>query len=249
MNRSRFPTTRWTRVVHASDPRHPQAQVALSELLEQYQYPIYAFLRKESRLNHHDAEDLTQSFFVEVLENHTFLKADRTKGRFRTFVIGCLKRFVINDYRRQTRQKRGGTKSQIEFDGLAAEERYAMEPVDDLSPEQLFERKLALEVFDGAMKELESEATEDGKTEIFRALRDRITDPDDRTNEKYRELSVRLNTNVGTLKSHTHRLRRRLMELLNERVDQIVANENEVKEEMIALEDSLCPVPADKDSD
>jgi RNA polymerase sigma factor (sigma-70 family) len=244
MSRNRFPTTRWSRVCHASDSKHPHAQAALSELLELYQYPIYAFLRRESGLNHPDAEDLTQSFFVEVLENHTLQKADRAKGRFRTFVIGCVKRLVADDYRRRARQKRGGTKTHIQFDALSAEERYGRESVDDLSPEQLFERKLALEVFGGAMKELELETGEDGKAEVFKALRDRITDPDDRTNEKYREISARLNINVATLKSHTHRFRRRLMELLHERVDHIVASQDEVKEEMLALEDSLCPAPA-----
>lgn len=231
-----FPNTRWTRVACASDPSHPRAKTALAELFQLYWYPIYAFIRR-SGYSHQDAEDLTQSFFLYVHERGTLQRADPAKGRFRTFVIACLRHFLGDARRFQIAAKRGGGKQHIEFDGMVAEARYAAEPVDHLSPERLFEQKLALEILDRAIAELEGECADDGKTEIIIALRGYL-DGDGNT-ENYRAISARLSIPVGTLKSHVHRLRDRLRKLLIERVDHIVAGREDVKSELVALEESL----------
>jgi RNA polymerase sigma-70 factor (ECF subfamily) len=104
---------------------------------------------------------LTQGFFLYACEHNTLQKAERRKGRFRTFVLACLKGFLNGEHRSRTAVKRGGAQSPIQFDGLDAATRYAAEPVDDLSPDKVFERKLALEILDGALKELQSEAAEE----------------------------------------------------------------------------------------
>jgi RNA polymerase sigma factor (sigma-70 family) len=237
MNRSRsFPNTRWTRVVCASDPSHPRAKSALAELFQLYWYPIYAFIRRTG-YSDQDAEDLAQSFFLYAYDHGTLQRADPAKGRFRTFVLACLKHFLSDAHRFRTAAKRGGQHQMIEIDGLAAEARYAAEPVDHRSPEHLFEQKLALEVLHGAMRELEAECADDGKAEIFAAVRGYLDD--DESVESYRAISARLNIPVGTLKSHVHRLRERLRRLLIERVDHIVASEDDVKAELVALEESL----------
>jgi RNA polymerase sigma-70 factor (ECF subfamily) len=235
-----FPSTRWTRVAHASDPHHPRAQAAFAELFQLYWYPMYAFLRFESGCDHEKAEDLLQAFFLYAYEHRTFGKADREEVRFRTFVLGRLKNFLIDEYRHTTAAKRGGSLPHLDIDSLEAEARYAADLADErFSPEKLFERKLALEIVNGAMAELESEATEDGKSAIFAAVRQYLDGEDEGATEGYRAISVRLNIPVGTLKSHTHRFRNRLRELLRDCVDQIVASEDDVKSELQALEEAL----------
>ncbi len=240
MNKSSaFPTTRWTRIAYASDPTHPRVQAAFAELFQLYCDPIYAYLRR-SGLEPHDAEDSVQAFFLYAYEHRTFQKADREKGRFRTFVKGCLNNFLRDEYRRRTAAKRGGGAHHIDINGLEAEARYAADLADvNLSPEKLFERKLALAVFHGAMVELESEAADEGKSAILAALLGYLTGDDEGAGAGYRAISVRLNIPVGTLKSHAHRFRKRLRELLRDRVDHIVASEDDVKSEMQALEESL----------
>lgn len=235
-----FPTTRWTRVAHAGDPSHPRVQAAFAELFQLYWEPIYGYLRRWG-LNPHDAEDALQGFFAYAYEHRTFGKAEREKGRFRTFVLACLNNFLRDEYKRNTAAKRGGGVFHLDINGLEAEAHYAADLADvSLSPEKLFERKLALEVLNGALAELASEAAEDGKSEIFAALRKYLGGDDDgEETEGYRAISVRLNIPVGTLKSHTHNFRKRLRELLRGRVDHLVANEDDVKSELQTLEEAL----------
>lgn len=236
---SSFPITRWTRIVYALDPAHPRVQAAFAELFQRYWFPIYAYLRR-SGIDHNDAEDFTQAFFLYAYEHRTFQKADRGRGRFRTFILGCLQNFLHDDYRHRTAAKRGGGALVIEIDGVSAKERYAMEPADDsLSPEKLFEQKLALEVYNGAMAELEAEAVDEGRGAIFAALRPYLNQDDDGPIESYRAISVRLNISAGTLKSHAYRFRDRLKKLLIARVGHIVASEDDVKSEMQALDEAL----------
>lgn len=240
-----FPTTRWTRVAHAGDPSHPRAQAAFTELFQLYWKPIYAYLCRWG-LNPHDAEEALQGFFAYAYERRIFGKADRERAdrenaRFRTFILTCLKNFLRDEYKRNTATKRGGGVFHLDINSLEAEARYAADLADaSLSPEKLFERKLALEVLNGALAELASEAVEDGKSEIFAALRKYLGGDDDgEETEGYRAISVRLNIPVGTLKSHTHNFRKRLRELLRGRVDHLVANEDDVRSELQVLEEAL----------
>jgi DNA-directed RNA polymerase specialized sigma24 family protein len=100
-----FPTTRWARVVYARDPMHPHARAAVEELCQLYWYPVYCYLRR-SGVRHDEAEDLTQGFFLYVCEHRTFEKADPVRGRFRSFVLACLKNYASDDRRKQTAAKR-----------------------------------------------------------------------------------------------------------------------------------------------
>src|SRR6476660_7262321 len=104
---SQFPTTRWTLVVAAADPCRPEARSALVSLCENYWYPLYAYLRRRG-YPADQAQDLTQEFFIRVLEGRYLDRADREKGRFRSFILTSLKFFVADEGDRQRAQKRGG---------------------------------------------------------------------------------------------------------------------------------------------
>src|SRR6202167_6781005 len=119
---SRFPTTRWSLVVAAGDPHRKEARSALVSLCENYWYPLYAYLRRRGH-SADQAQDLTQEFFIRVLEGRYLDRADPEKGRFRSFIMTSLKFFVAGEEDRDRAQKRGGgTAEPLEFP--SGEERY-----------------------------------------------------------------------------------------------------------------------------
>src|SRR5215472_4467476 len=112
---SQFPTTRWTLVVAAGDPNRKEARSALVSLCENYWYPLYAYLRRRG-YPADQAQDLTQEFFIRVLEGRYVDRADPEKGRFRAFLLTSLKLFVADEEDRNRAQKRGsGTLLPLEF--------------------------------------------------------------------------------------------------------------------------------------
>src|ERR1700734_1952912 len=104
---SQFPTTRWTLVVAAGDPRRKESRSALVSLCESYWYPLYAYLRRRGYPTD-EAQDLTQEFFVRLLAGRYLDRADREKGRFRAFILTSLKFFVADEGDRDRAKKRGG---------------------------------------------------------------------------------------------------------------------------------------------
>jgi DNA-directed RNA polymerase specialized sigma24 family protein len=152
---SQFPTTRWTLVVAAGDPQRKEARAALVSLCENYWYPLYAYLRRRG-YSADQAQDLTQEFFVRVLEGRYLDRADPEKGRFRSFILTSLKFFVADEGDRDRAQKRGGGMVEpLEFS--SGEERYQREPAHDETPERIFERRWALSVLDRVVERLARE--------------------------------------------------------------------------------------------
>ena len=126
-----FPTTHWSVVLAARDTESPEADAALAELCRTYWYPLYAFIRRKGH-NPHDAEDLTQAFFARLLEKNYVAQADRERGRFRTYLLAALTHFLADEWDKARRLKRGGGREIISFDAASAEERYRLEPIDQL---------------------------------------------------------------------------------------------------------------------
>src|SRR5260370_17418592 len=143
---SQFPTTRWTLVVAAGDPHRKEARSALVSLCENYWYPLYAYLRRRGYAAD-QAQDLTQEFFIRVLEGRYLDRANPEKGRFRSFILTSLKFFVADEEDRQRAYKRGGgAVGPLEFS--SGEDRYLREPAHDETPERIFERRSALSLLD-----------------------------------------------------------------------------------------------------
>src|SRR6266568_7992089 len=121
--RSQFPTTRWTLVVAAGDSDRKEARSALVSLCENYWYPLYAYLRRRG-YPRDQAQDLTQEFFIRVLEKHYIERADRNKGRFRTFLLSSLTYFLSDEVDRRQALKRGGSHVLLPFEFRDGEEIY-----------------------------------------------------------------------------------------------------------------------------
>lgn len=210
-----FQTTRWTIVRQAASGTDPAAQQALATLCEAYWYPVYAFIRRSGK-GPHDAEDLTQGFFARLLAKDILALADPGKGRLRSFLLTCVRNFVADEHARSATLKRGAGVL-VSFNPAWAEESYATEPVDDLTPDRLFQRRWALTVLDFSFQLMREEFAAAGKAALFDALRPFLgfgSDPE----QRYEEISTTLGLPVGTLKNHVYRLRQRWRELLFEQV-------------------------------
>ena len=224
---SQFPTTRWTLVVAAGDPQRKEARSALVSLCENYWYPLYAYLRRRGSPSH-QAQDLTQEFFIRVLEGRYLDRADPEKGRFRSFILTSLKFFVADEEDRHRAYKRGGGMV-VPLEFSSGEERYQREPAHDETPERIFERRWALSLIDRVIEKLREEFVHHGHLEHFERLKVFLLGQSD---APYAELAREMNTSEGALKVAIHRLRKRYRELFREEIADTVADPAQVESEL-----------------
>ena len=224
---SQFPTTRWTLVVAAGDPQRKEARSALVSLCENYWYPLYAYLRRRGYPADR-AEDLTQEFFIRLLEGRYLDRADPEKGRFRSFLLTSLKFFVADEEdRRRARKRGGGMVVPLEFS--SGEERYQREPAHDETPERIFERRWALAVLDRVVEKLRNEFVHHGHAEHFERLKMFLLGQSD---APYAALAREMNTSEGALKVAIHRIRKRYRELFRQEIADTVADPAQVESEL-----------------
>ena len=221
-----FPTTRWSLVVAAGDPHRKETRSALVSLCENYWYPLYAYLRRRG-YSADEAQDLTQEFFVQVLEGRYLDRADPQKGRFRSFLLTSLKFFVADEADRHRAVKRGGQMVAIEFS--SGEERYQREFAHDETPERIFERRWALSVLDRVVEKLRNEFVQHGRAEHFERLKVFLLGQSD---APYAALAREMNTSEGALKVAIHRLRKRYRDLFRQEIADTVADPAEVESEL-----------------
>ena len=233
-NERSFPTTRWTLILELKDPGNPQRARALDELCRLYWYPIYAHIRQRGR-RPEDAEDLTQAFFLHVLENASFDRAEESRGRLRSFLLGALKRFLSKERRRDTAEKRGGGVSALSLD-LAIEEgeaRYAMEPVDSDDPEKIFHRRWAQTVIAAAQAKLQEEYLARERAELHQTLQPYLFGNDGEA--PYQEVAEQLGLSVEAVRSAVLRLRKRFAAILREQIGFTVDDPGQVDAEIREL--------------
>jgi RNA polymerase sigma factor (sigma-70 family) len=224
-----FVTTHWSVVLTAGRRDSTQAKGALEKLCRAYWYPLYAYVRRRG-YSVEDAQDLTQAFFARVLERNWLARADQTKGRFRTFLLTAMERFLANEWDKVRAQKRGGGVRNIPIQLDTAETRYGVEPVDLSTPEQAFEYRWALTLLDEVVSQLEAEFGARDQAALFATLKPCLVG--ERASQPYAELAAKLGMEEGAVKVAVHRLRQRYRELLRAEIANTVASAAEVDEEM-----------------
>jgi RNA polymerase sigma factor (sigma-70 family) len=224
-----FVTTRWSVVLTAGHSDSPPARDALEKLCQTYWYPLYAYVRRNGR-SPEDAQDLTQEFFARLLEGHWVERADREKGRFRSFLLTVMNRFLADEWDKARAQKRGGGTVPVPLQLDTAETRYGLDPADKTTPDEIYERRWALALLDEVLRRLSAEYKEQGRAELFAALNPCLIG--ERSSHPYAELAAKLGTTEGTVKSAVHRLRQRYREMLREEIAHTVAGPGEVDEEL-----------------
>ena len=222
-----FPGTRWSLVAQSREPE--AANRALSELCQIYWYPVYAYIRSMDK-RHHVAQDLTQAFFVSLLDREDFAKADPQRGRLRTFLCVAVKRFVISAHREKTRLKRGGGVFVLSIDAEEADGLYRIEPREEETPETYFDRRWATTVIETAIATLKDEYASKGREKLFAALRPYLSSRSG--DERQDEVAAGLGIKVGTLRMAVNRLRQRYGELLRSTVADTLADPTKADEEL-----------------
>lgn len=225
----RFRTTRWSLVLSASG-EDEGSRAALDWLCRTYWYPLYAFVRRQG----HDAEaasDLTQSFFVSLLERSALRQLDPAAGKFRAFLLASIKHFLSNQRTRDDALKRRTDDAAFRIDLDDAEGRYGMEAAPSLGPDELFESRWARSILERALRRLREENETAGREEIFRRLSRHLTGDE----PPYKRTAEDLGMTEGTLRVAVHRLRQRLGALLREEVAQTLSDSEDIDAELRSL--------------
>ncbi len=224
-----FVTTHWSVVLQAGRNDTTQARGALEQLCQVYWYPLYAYVRRRG-YSPPDAQDLTQEFFVRLLERNWLARADQVKGRFRTFLLTAMERFLANEWDKARAFKRGGGQKLVPLQFDTGETQYTAEPVDLRTPEQVFERRWAAALLREVMHQLEAQYRAEDKAELFAALGPCLAG--DREGLPYRKLAEQLGLKEAAVRVAVHRLRQRYRGLLRIEIAHTVASPEDVDVEM-----------------
>jgi len=203
---ARFPTTHWGCLAEAADPALPGADAAVAEICRSYWYPIYSYIRARGH-SAAEAADLTQDYFVRLLEGRLLGAADRRKGRFRNLLRTDCGFFLADRNDHRWARKRGRGISKLALDSSAADRRYRLGPCDRLGPERLFDRAWALDVVKQALDRLARDEIEAGRAQAFEHFRE-ILEGDGR-GVSYRTLAERLGSTEIAIEGAVRRLRKR----------------------------------------
>lgn len=206
----RFEDTNWWVVRQAADAESTGSDAARAHLYSTYWRPIYSYLRRTG-FAHEDACDLTQEFFARFFEKNFAQRAAREKGKFRSWLLLLLKRFLADQWDRAHRQKRGGGQPPLPLDAIEPELARQIEPSDTLTPDKLFDRAWAESVLAHALGALRTEWEAAGKAHLFQALEPFVTC---QSLDHYADVAARLGLRQNHVKVTVHRMRRRLRDLL-----------------------------------
>lgn len=227
-----FITTEWSRVLAARDGSDSDARCALETLCQTYWYPLYAFVRRQG-YEPDEARDLTQAYFAELLEKDFLDDVEPDRGRFRSFLLASLKNFMSHERDRARALKRGGATVTISLEETTVDGYIDDQPVDRLTPEEVFERKWALTVLQRAIERVRQEVRDSGTEARFEVLKPYLTGEAGRA--PYREVATELGMSEAALRGAVLRLRRRFGKALRTEVTDTVADPAEVDDEIRRL--------------
>jgi RNA polymerase sigma factor (sigma-70 family) len=223
-----FTTTHWS-VVLTAQGQSPAADEALEKLCRTYWWPLYGFVRRNG-YTPEEAQDLTQGFFVLLLERRDLDVVRREKGRLRSYLLTSLKNFVAKSRRRELTVKRGEGRALVPLDQLVAREQADLEPADNLTPDKIYERRWALTLLEQVLARLEAEYRTAGNGKLFDCLKEFLSDEPGRRSQA--EIAAELGMTENAVKQAVHRLRQRYRELLRDEIAQTVAVPGDVEDEL-----------------
>jgi RNA polymerase sigma factor (sigma-70 family) len=227
-----FATTHWTVVVAAGKRHTPQSDNALEELCRTYWFPLYAYVRRRGHTKE-DAEDLTQAFFARFLAKNYLAGLSAERGRFRAFLLASLKHFLINEWKKSQRLKRGGGEKLLSLDWQTADTQFQVAATAEPSPDKAFDREWALALLTKVIERLRMECESDGKAKLFGQLKIFLTAG--KGELSHAEAAKRLGMDETAVRVAVHRLRKRYRILLRDEIAQTLADAADVDEEMRAL--------------
>lgn len=225
-----FAPTHWSVVMAAKQGDGSGAGAAMDVLCRTYWPPLYSYIRRDGCHSAEEAEDLTQEFFSRLLARNYLDHLHHQEGKFRSFLLTFLKNFLSEQRRRTKAQKRGGGCVLIPLNMPTGGEGYLREPVDDLTPDEVFDRRWAQTVMQAAVDHLREEYVARGQAELFEVLQDH--QPREPGGRSYAEIGSDFGMTEAAVKSAVQRMRHRHRELLREQIAQTVSRPQEIEEEL-----------------
>jgi RNA polymerase sigma factor (sigma-70 family) len=219
-------------VLAAGKKSSPDAAHALEELCRTYWFPLYAYVRRRGYAKA-DAEDLVQGFFARLLAKNFLANLDGEKGKFRAFLLASLKHFLINEWKKSQRQKRGGGEVNLSLDWETADTKFQVASTAEPSPDKAFDREWALALLTKVIERLQNECEADGKIKLFAQLKNFLTAGKGESAQS--EVAKSLGMEEGAVRVAIHRLRKRYRQLLRDEIAQTLSDPAMVDEEMRAL--------------
>jgi DNA-directed RNA polymerase specialized sigma24 family protein len=224
-----FPDTRWSLIIRLRTPESREsATEVLNELCEAYWQPLYAYLRRSGQ-DVESAKDIVQGFLAHFLSRSGFEQVGPATGRFRHFLLGSLRNYVVSQARKDAALKRGGQVEVVPLDLEQAEEMFETLGPVALTPEAAFDRQWAQTVWSRAFQRLREEQRTRGKEQLFEALRPALTED---FREKSSDLVAATGLSSSTIAVGVHRLRRRLRQLVIDELSQTVGAHGDLEEEL-----------------
>ena len=183
----------------------------------------------------HDAQDLTQSFFAHLLEHKVYARADRQKGRFRSFLLASVKNFLADAADRERTLKRGGAQNFLPLHEEQVEQAESLFQTHSAgsNEDRLFDRSWADALITAALDRLSADYKGEGKEQLFNELRIFVAGGE--APPTYAQLADRLGIAQSTLRSQVTRLRARYRDTLRAEVRRTVDAETQVDEELREL--------------
>jgi RNA polymerase sigma factor (sigma-70 family) len=228
----RFAETAWSVVLAAGADTPARAREGMAELCRVYWRPIYAYLRR-SGYDAHDAQDFTQTFFQHLLENETLRRVSREKGRFRSFLIGVLKRCLSHEQMQRNALKRGGGTQFISTDELQSEELHHLRLRYEAAPDEILEARWAGVILERALENVRCNCAAEGKADVFEMLSPFLGG--NKAHVTYQEVAERMSVGLGAVKTLIHRLRQQFADAVRREVMQTVSAPHEVDDELREL--------------
>lgn len=227
-----FETTQWSLVSAAGDDE--QRRIALESLYRAYSTPVYAFIRRRGYIRQ-DAQDLTQDFFLHLVDRNLFSRADPNRGKFRKFLLGSLEYFLMNASDRARSEKRGGKAKMIFLDDESAEGAYQLTDPGQTA-EQIFDGRWMAALIESTLSRLRAEMVDLGKSELYDQISGFLLDG---KQVSYLEIAQRTGLTISAVKGSIHRLRTRYREILRAEVARTVTSAADFDEEVRALQAAL----------
>jgi len=232
-----FPTTQWSLIVRAASDDPVDRDRALAEICTIYWPPVYAFIRSRGNTPH-DAEDITQGLFAELLQRNDFAKTDAAHGRLRSYLLTSTKNYLNSEHRREHRLKRGGDAVILSIDAVAAESRCLIpELVDEKTPDQVFDQQWAITVMEELVHQLQARYADKNQAALFTSLLPFIQAHGSPPSQ--RQIATELNMTEQALRVAVHRLRQRYAELLRQIVKSTLGAGESVEDEIAHLMSSF----------
>jgi len=236
--RGRCETTHWSLVLAAGQGGSAEADQALARLCSLYWYPVFVFVRRRGYATE-DAQDLTQGFFARLIEKGDLGAADRSRGRFRSFLLAACQHFLANERDRALALKRGGGRAPLSIDVAAAEARYERALAHAETPERLYDRQWCLTLLDGVFGAMRADYAATGRAAVFDRLKEFLTEGEDAGT--HADAARDLGTSAGAVKVAVHRMKKRFRDELRRHVADTVGPDQDVEDEIRCLLETLRP--------